>query len=347
MTVNNRKKRIRLWWLPLACTLLLCSCGKSAYADYYTFKEKSKTVHENGVADKEVLLTVDGYDVPYSELRYYLLSEAQRRGGTDDMSALDAQKWAEQTVVPNLLFSRAVAAIAEEHGVELTKEERKALTESIKQLREENGAEYERLLSEHYMTDRLYEFLALQDQLTGKLLSYYTDEATSPVQASDQVIETCASNGELIHVKHILIRNDAGEDKSENLALAERLLAELKNGADFDALMREYSEDPGLQSEPNGYYIFHGEMSPAFEQAAFALDEGQISGVVPVSADSYDGYHIILRQPIEEAFLSANINTLRSNYMTSCFYRDVEARTGSFHVEYTERFEQLNFTGGF
>ncbi len=348
MTANNRKNRTRLWWVPVVlCTLLFSSCGQDGYSRYYTFKETGNTVYENGLADNDIMLTVEGYGLSYSELRYYLLSEAEVRGGIADMSAEEAREWVDQTVIPDLLFSRAAASIAQEYEVDLTKTERKALTDYIAQMKEQDSDGYRQLLSERFLTDDLYAFIALQDQLISKLLSYYTDEATSPIQASDQVIEACAENGQMIHIKHILIKNDAGEDPEENRALAERLRKELDAGADFDQLMQEYSEDPESEKEPDGYYIFRYEMDPAFEQAAFALAEGQLSAVTRVSADSYTGYHIILRQAIDENFVSENINTLRTNYMTSCFYRDLQTRAQQLTVEYSEQYQALDLSGGF
>lgn len=78
-------------------------------------------------------------------------------------------------------------------------------------------------------------------------------------------------------------------------ATANDVLAKLKAGGDFDALMNEYSEDPGLANAPDGYVFTTGEMVQEFEDAAFALGEGKISGLVK----SPYGYHIIKREPLD------------------------------------------------
>ena len=68
------------------------------------------------------------------------------------------------------------------------------------------------------------------------------------------------------------------------------VLAKLKKGGDFAALAKQYSQDPG--SAANGGdlgFVPKGQTAPAFEQAAFTLKPGQLSGVV----ESPFGFHII------------------------------------------------------
>ena len=45
--------------------------------------------------------------------------------------------------------------------------------------------------------------------------------------------------------------------------------------AEFDDMMFQYSEDPGLKAYPNGYTFARGEMLKAFEDQAFSMAEGE------------------------------------------------------------------------
>lgn len=93
---------------------------------------------------------------------------------------------------------------------------------------------------------------------------------------------------------HILITapKDAPEaqDKAAR-ARAEEVLAQLqKNPADFARLAKQYSQDPGSAERGGDLDWFgRGMMVPPFEQAAYALKENELSGIVR----SDFGYHII------------------------------------------------------
>jgi len=98
---------------------------------------------------------------------------------------------------------------------------------------------------------------------------------------------------ESVRASHIMIRTpDATDEAQKKKAKAEAMavLAELKKGGDFAALAKQHSQDAG--SAANGGdlgFVPRGQTSPVFEQAAFALKPGQLSGVVETPA----GFHII------------------------------------------------------
>lgn len=91
------------------------------------------------------------------------------------------------------------------------------------------------------------------------------------------------------NTRHILL-STGGSNDDEQLAKAQDIYAQLNAGGDFAALAKENSQDPG--SAPNGGSLGDvelGVMVPEFEQATFALAEGEISEPV----QSQFGYHII------------------------------------------------------
>ncbi|HOA96161.1 peptidylprolyl isomerase [Acetivibrio saccincola] len=159
----------------------------------------------------------------------------------------------------------------------------------------------------------------------------YFEDLTKVVEASEEEIKSfydkeleiskTDGNGAIdlikpaqTRVKHILIKiadEDTGEyfnlytggkfDEAESFLeeklaeikpKAEEVLEKAKNGEDFEALIDEYGEDPGMESEEykDGYLV--DEMSNfelPFKETSLKLEEGEISDLVP----TVYGYHII------------------------------------------------------
>lgn len=90
------------------------------------------------------------------------------------------------------------------------------------------------------------------------------------------------STPEQIEVSHILV------EKKED---ADKILADLKGGADFAATAKEKSTDTGTKDSGGSLgFVSRGQgLDQAFEDAAFKLSKGELSGVVQSSF----GYHII------------------------------------------------------
>jgi len=107
---------------------------------------------------------------------------------------------------------------------------------------------------------------ALSDEAEHKLY----DEAIKQVKAEEEV-----------HARHILV---VSEDE------AKAILAQLKGGADFVALAKEKSKDPGsAESGGDLGYFTKEQMVPEFAEVAFKLGKGQVSDPVKTQF----GWHII------------------------------------------------------
>lgn len=98
-------------------------------------------------------------------------------------------------------------------------------------------------------------------------------------------------------VSHILV--ESGADDNAARAKIDDLAARLNKGADFAALAREYSADPGSSAKGGDLgWLSTGVMVKPFEQAANQLTrKGQISDVVKTQF----GYHLIKLTDFEAA----------------------------------------------
>lgn len=99
--------------------------------------------------------------------------------------------------------------------------------------------------------------------------------------------------GESVRASHILIGVPQGatpEQKSAAKAKAEAALKQVRGGADFGAVARAQSQDPGSAQNGGDLGFFpKGQMTPAFEEAAFKLKTGAVSNIV----ETPFGFHII------------------------------------------------------
>ena len=79
---------------------------------------------------------------------------------------------------------------------------------------------------------------------------------------------------------------------------AEEALDKLKQGADFETIAKQYSEDPGTREKGGDLGWFRsGSMVREFNDVVFAMQPGQISNIV----ESPFGYHIIKLEKVKGA----------------------------------------------
>lgn len=96
---------------------------------------------------------------------------------------------------------------------------------------------------------------------------------------------------EMVHIKHILREIRAGgSGREEALKKAKEIHQKLLDGADFAAMAKQYSEDPGSAKKGGELgLIKRGDFVKEFEEAAFKLKKGEISDIV----ETKFGFHII------------------------------------------------------
>ena len=103
-----------------------------------------------------------------------------------------------------------------------------------------------------------------------------------------------------VKVRHILLmtQGKSKEEVEKIKAKAEGLLKQVKNGGDFAALAKQYSEDPG--SKANGGdlgWVVRGQMVKNFENTSFSLKPNEISNVITTEY----GFHIVQALEKQEA----------------------------------------------
>jgi peptidyl-prolyl cis-trans isomerase C len=105
---------------------------------------------------------------------------------------------------------------------------------------------------------------------------------------------------EQVRVRHIMVRvpHDAGTAEREAARKRiEEILRAHQDGADFNELARKHSDcSSSIKGGDLGFFA-RGKMSPSFEERAFSLQAGSVSGIV----ETPFGYHVIKVEERREA----------------------------------------------
>jgi parvulin-like peptidyl-prolyl isomerase len=268
--------RLRLLALPLALSAALVAAGCGG--------DSGDSVPEDAVA------VVDGREITKSELNELLtLAEttykAQKRdfpkAGTAEYQSLQSQ------AVAYLVQRVEYEQKADELGVSVSDAD---IDERIATVKKENfggdDAKFAAQLKAQGYTEKAFRDTVRAQLLADKLY----DEVTKDVKVTDANVRAYynenKSNYEVPEsrdVRHILVQS---KDK------ANEIYDQLRGGADFAALAKQFSIDESTKNGGGKLTISRGQTVATFDQTAFLLPEGSISR--PVKTEF--GYHVI--QPL-------------------------------------------------
>ena len=124
-------------------------------------------------------------------------------------------------------------------------------------------------------------------------------EAEEDARANRERQEVAKQPAE-IGAKHILVMHGQSQSKPEGVTRtrdeakkrAQDALVKIRGGADFDAVVKEYTDEPGGAERGGDLGVFErSQMVKGFGDAAFALNIGEVSELV----ETPFGFHIIKR----------------------------------------------------
>ncbi len=163
----------------------------------------------------------------------------------------------------------------------------KQIDDRLKQIKKQyfggNQTKYEKQLKQQGLTDT-----QVRDDIKAQLVSEAIfKKVTGEVKISDADVKkyydghkTQYSVPEQREIAHILVKKKQ---------LADDLYNQIKAGANFAALAKKYSQDPGSKNQGGKLTVSKGQTVAPFDQTAFLMHVGQISR--PVKTEF--GYHII------------------------------------------------------
>lgn len=280
----------------------------------------------NGLSVSRTIATVGENKITEAEYKYYLevvKSQMLTENGAGEefwdteIDGKKASEVAKERAMDEAIRAEIAVVKAAEAGITLSEEELTAARsilnaddaatkEQIKELEKTTGADKYQLadiMEKAYLSNAYYGSLQQQEN---------TPIAVSDEEISAKMTESYAA------VKHVLIKNSPSTEEGETAAevdaekyakdakaKAEEVLAKAIGGANFESLIAEYGEDPGMESNPDGYVIDEngasadgsGSMVPEFTKGSFAVEAGNVN---PELVESSYGWHIIKRYPITE-----------------------------------------------
>ena len=282
-----------------------------------------------------------GYEVKYEELRYLTMT----------CKAELAEKYGEE------IFAAESSVYTGDYALELEEMVKEQICQNYASLKAFNDSKIKTNQSEtkqyvrQYMSaimseyDSEEEFLADLEAcyMTENVLSYnaalescfvrYCEKMAN--ELSEESYDAVMDGSSFIRVMSIFIQNDKGENVEKNRGDAEKVRAEIASGTPLrEYIGTKYNQDTGTCD----YYVCRGYFDEAYEDAAFALEIGEVSQVIETEA----GFYIIERMEPSATYMLGNIASLQQMYIESKVYEKINAALKELEFEFNDYGKSLN-----
>lgn len=170
----------------------------------------------------------------------------------------------------------------------------------------------------------------LPEQRQVKYVLIPEDAVRSQVNVTDAQVEQYYrshladySVPDKVKVSHILFKTtgEAPRQAAQTLATAQKVLAQIRAGANFAEMARKSSQDTGSAAQGGELgWIQRGQTVKPFEDAAFSMKPGQISGIIKTEY----GYHIIKVEDRQQAHVKS-LDEVKASIRATLEKQDLKA----------------------
>lgn len=280
----------------VAATLMLCAgvfAGESADAAAKPADQKTVT-KEADAKGQAVVVKVNGQAITRHEVdRAMKVMLAQNQ--VQEPLAPEAQKQAEAAVIDQLI---AAELLYQEAAKVKVADLDKLVADKVAQNRAKFKTEQDFVealkgidMTMQDMQDFTRKDILINNFIEQRFVAKAVVNDDDAKKFYDQNIDRFKKE-ETVRASHILIGADqkaSPEERKKAKEKAEALLKRVKAGEDFAAIAKAESSCPSASQGGDLGAFGRGQTVPAFENAAFALKPGEMSGVV----ETEFGYHII------------------------------------------------------
>ena len=275
--------------------------GDQARSAENSNKKRSTLAVASGGAVASVngeVITEDAFNAQIENLRK---SYRAQRGSDIPAQELDKLK---KQVVQAMITKNVLLQNFRELGFSVDPDR---VDREIQNVKDNYGSEAE---FEKSMADQGYDMERLRKEITQSLQVFMVQQhVVEDVEVTDEEMRRAYNSNvdqiaqpETVRARHILVSLEEGATEEDKAAARERIEAiqeELAAGADFAELAKEKSEGPSSKNGGDLGYFSADKMVPSFSDAAFALQPGEVSGIV----ETRFGYHIIKLEDHKDAWL--------------------------------------------
>jgi len=272
----------RKWVSIFVLAILVIWCNSGALASEKNIKDgKAATVNGSAITTQTLLWELDRAQ-----------KRLAKKGKTLNGDELNTMK---EKIFENLIDFELLYQESEKKGVTVEDKEVKDQVDKLRSAYPSEEAFQKELKDQNFSVDTLRS-LTRKGLIVKKFINTYI---AKEVKVSDEEVKnyydknpTLFVSPEQVRASHILITLDPKATEAQKAKVRkelEEIRERAEKGEDFAALAKVFSKGPSAGRGGDLGYFPRGRTEPAFEEAAFSLKKGELSGIVKTSY----GYHLI------------------------------------------------------
>ena len=244
-----------------------------------------------------------------------------------------------ESILNNLIEKQLLIEESKAQGINVDESEIQKQLDELKGQFESQEAFEKKIASSGYSEDELKtemrENLLIRNLIEQKIesgISVSDKQARKYYQENQEEYKV----PEQVRARHILIQTepDAGEtQKAEAKDKIQEVEKKLQSGQDFSELAKQYSDCQSSEKGGDLGYFGRGQMVESFDEAAFALEPGEVSDIV----ESRFGYHLIKsedKKPAETKSFDEVKESVREKLRQEKIMQDLEPYIESLKRKY-------------
>jgi peptidyl-prolyl cis-trans isomerase C len=198
-------------------------------------------------------------------------------------------------ILENLIEGEVVYQQSQKEGVKV---DEKTINEQIETFKKRfsDEAAYKKALEGMDMSEKEIRIEIQRDLAINQLLDTNVRQKITVTEEESNKFYNNNPNmfkqPEKVKASHILVKVAPDAEESKKIQARKKIemvQKKVRQGEDFGLLAKTYSEGPTAKREGDLGYFIRGQMVKPFEDVAFALKVGEVSGIV----ETQFGYHLI------------------------------------------------------